>query len=305
MNNKFDCNKLKLGKYIAFNRKLNGLSQEDFAYLVGISPRSISNIENGYHYPSLLISYKINKLLNISLLDYISDLNEEPLFLFNALYEKYLHYLEAHDFYKSKNLFKKIDLLRKHIPVDTIYYKRFLFALSWNYLINKDYKNCFDHLNIAYNLKLPKSKLSKHLNYKILLLRESVSPNLAKNSDEFKKISRKSIKILKKVLIELKCNQYLTMEYLYAILVIEIENLNNYYVKEIIENLLKLSLKFNRLDIYYQVIFYRGLYKNYKCSPSFYNDIDESLMNLYLTKNNTLFKHDIQFLNNINLIKTY
>lgn len=92
---------------------------------------------------------------------------------------------------------------------------------------------------------------------------------------------------------------------LYAILVIEIENLNNYYVKEIIENLLKLSLKFNRLDIYYQVIFYRGLYKNYKCSPSFYNDIDESLMDLYLTKNNILFKHDIQFLNNINLIKTY
>ena len=76
-----DSYKIEVGEYISYHRNLCGLSQSDLAFLVGISTRSMSNIENGYFYPSLPVAYKLNNLLNISLLDFISLINEQPLYL--------------------------------------------------------------------------------------------------------------------------------------------------------------------------------------------------------------------------------
>lgn len=45
-------NKKLLGKRIRELRKRQGIKQEQLAELVGVEPASISNIENGYNYPS-------------------------------------------------------------------------------------------------------------------------------------------------------------------------------------------------------------------------------------------------------------
>lgn len=45
-------NKKLLGKRIRELRKNRGIKQEQLAEMVGLEPTSISNIENGYNYPS-------------------------------------------------------------------------------------------------------------------------------------------------------------------------------------------------------------------------------------------------------------
>ena len=57
-------NKKLLGKRIRELRKKIGLKQEQLAEYVGLEPTSISNIENGYNYPSIQNLEKITKALN-------------------------------------------------------------------------------------------------------------------------------------------------------------------------------------------------------------------------------------------------
>lgn len=63
-----------LGKRIRQLRKNGGLSQEQFAELIGIDPNSVSRIECGVHYPSLDTLEKIATILKMEMRD---------LFLFN------------------------------------------------------------------------------------------------------------------------------------------------------------------------------------------------------------------------------
>lgn len=63
-----------LGKRIRQLRKNGGLSQEQFAELIGIDPNSVSRIECGVHYPSLDTLEKIATVLKMEMRD---------LFLFN------------------------------------------------------------------------------------------------------------------------------------------------------------------------------------------------------------------------------
>ena len=60
---------IKLGKIIKKKRKETGLSQEDFAYKVGIDRAYYSSIENGKHNLSLLQIKKIADGLNIKIKD--------------------------------------------------------------------------------------------------------------------------------------------------------------------------------------------------------------------------------------------
>jgi len=61
-------NKQLLGKRLRELRKRKGLSQERLAELVGFeSSNSISNVENGYNYPSIQNLEKILKVLDSSL----------------------------------------------------------------------------------------------------------------------------------------------------------------------------------------------------------------------------------------------
>ena len=59
-------NKELLGKRIRELRKKKGLKQESLAELVGLEPTSISNIENGYNYPTIQNLEKIINILDTS-----------------------------------------------------------------------------------------------------------------------------------------------------------------------------------------------------------------------------------------------
>ncbi len=60
-------NKKLLGRRIKELRKKKGLKQEKLAELVGLEPTSISNIENGYNYPTIQNLEKITNILESSL----------------------------------------------------------------------------------------------------------------------------------------------------------------------------------------------------------------------------------------------
>ena len=62
-------NKQLLGKRIKELRKRKGMKHEQLAESVGLEPTLISNIENGYNYPSIQNLEKITKILNIKLKD--------------------------------------------------------------------------------------------------------------------------------------------------------------------------------------------------------------------------------------------
>ena len=60
-------NKKLLGKRIKELRKNAGLTQEKLAELIGIETSSLSGIESGRHFPSLLTAEKIAKTLNVQM----------------------------------------------------------------------------------------------------------------------------------------------------------------------------------------------------------------------------------------------
>ncbi len=57
--------KQNLGKNIKHYRKLNNLTQEQFADLIGIDYKNVSKIENGNNYPSPDTLTSIVRVLNI------------------------------------------------------------------------------------------------------------------------------------------------------------------------------------------------------------------------------------------------
>ncbi len=61
--------KKELGKNIQTYRKLNKITQEKLAEMVGVEVNSISSIETGKYFPSPENLLKISKALNISLSD--------------------------------------------------------------------------------------------------------------------------------------------------------------------------------------------------------------------------------------------
>lgn len=103
---KMDCKQL-LGKRIRELRKKKGLKQEQLAELVGLEPASISNIENGYNYPSIQNLEKITKTL---------DTNFVNIFKF-----------EQHK--DSEDLIKEIVNILKNNPEKTKDYYKILKAL--------------------------------------------------------------------------------------------------------------------------------------------------------------------------------
>ena len=64
-----DINYVNLGKRIRYYRKLQGYTQEDFAFALDTSPAYVSNIERGIKKPSLQKLFEICSILNITLND--------------------------------------------------------------------------------------------------------------------------------------------------------------------------------------------------------------------------------------------
>ena len=58
-----------LGKRLRELRKRKGISQEKLAEYINVEPATISNIENGKNYPSMINLENIIKVLNVSFIE--------------------------------------------------------------------------------------------------------------------------------------------------------------------------------------------------------------------------------------------
>ena len=57
----------KFGKTIKIERIRNDYSQEKFAELLGVSPRTVSLIENGLQHPKFFLVVKMANILNVDI----------------------------------------------------------------------------------------------------------------------------------------------------------------------------------------------------------------------------------------------
>ncbi|MBQ8458494.1 helix-turn-helix transcriptional regulator [bacterium] len=57
----------RLGKNVKIERIRNDYSQEQLAELLGVSPRTVSLIENGLQHPKFFLVAKIAKILNVDI----------------------------------------------------------------------------------------------------------------------------------------------------------------------------------------------------------------------------------------------
>lgn len=62
---------------IKYLRQEIGITQKDFAEKVGVSRQTINALENGKYNPSLLVAYKITKLLNKEHIEEVFILEDE------------------------------------------------------------------------------------------------------------------------------------------------------------------------------------------------------------------------------------
>ncbi len=65
--NMFDERLKRFGKNIKIERIKNDYSQEQLAELLGVSPRTISLIENGLQHPKFFLVAKIAEVLNVDI----------------------------------------------------------------------------------------------------------------------------------------------------------------------------------------------------------------------------------------------
>ncbi len=66
-----------IGAKIVYYRKIRGMTQENLAELVGISPQYLSKIENGYYHKSVSLSVlmRIAQKLDVDIIELLRDLN--------------------------------------------------------------------------------------------------------------------------------------------------------------------------------------------------------------------------------------
>ncbi len=167
MTEKFDPLKIKVGNYIAYNRKINGISQEEFASLIGVSSRALSKIENGYNYPSLNAASKINEYLNISIINLMNEDDSNPNLRLNILYNKLIYSLENREYHNIKVIVLSMDDLIDKISRTSIYYKKYLFSKAWGFIIDNKLNEANDSLEEAFKLNFVKSQEDKSLNVRI------------------------------------------------------------------------------------------------------------------------------------------
>lgn len=91
-----------LGKRIREIRKARGIKQEKLAELINVEPATISNIENGKNYPSMINLENIINILDSSFTDIFNfehkDENENLIIRINEIMKN--HPEKVEDFYK-------------------------------------------------------------------------------------------------------------------------------------------------------------------------------------------------------------
>ena len=299
MNYKFDKIRSEIGESISFNRKLKGYSQEEFSYMLGISRRSLSKIENGHNYPSLVTTSLIDEFLDMSIADIIKTSSTNPSLHLSMLYSQFLYYLDNRDHNKIIQIFKLMSELIRYIPTKSLEYKKYLFTKSWVHIINNEISSAYETLTLAYNLKINNTEDQKILDYKIFLLKESIAPDLEDSSEKIDEVAHSSIRKLKEKAEELDAYPDLKMKYLYNALVIKIGNLKDYNIDfDLLTAILDLSMTNNHLMTYFQTLFYRGIINYYNGNTHFYLDIDEALTYFYIKENYTFFDSNVNLLRN-------
>ena len=297
MNNRFDKLRSEIGDSISVNRKLKGYSQEDFSYMIGISRRSLSKIENGHSYPSLITTSLIDEFLDISIADIIKSSSTNPSLHLSMLYSQFLYYLDNRDHNKIIRIFKLMSELIRYIPTKSLEYKKYLFTKSWVHIINNQIPSAYEALTLAYNLRIKNNEDDKILDYKIFLLKESIAPDLEDSSEKIDEVANSSIRKLKEKAEELEAYPDLKMKYLYNALVIKIGNLKDYTADfDLLTAILDLSMTNHHLMTYFQTLFYRGIINYYNGNTQFYLDIDEALTYFYIKENHTFFDLDVNLL---------
>ena len=97
-----DCmNQIKIGKFIASQRKKNNLTQKELAYRLGVSDRSISKWENGICMPDLSLFEPLCKELNITYNELLSGEKNDDI---NPIQEDNIESIIQY----SNNKFKKM-----------------------------------------------------------------------------------------------------------------------------------------------------------------------------------------------------
>lgn len=297
MENKFDKIKSEIGESISLNRKLKGYNQENFAYILGISRRSLSKIENGHTYPSLITTSLIDEFLDISITDIIKSCSTNPNLHIRMLYSQFLYYLDNRNHNKICHIYELMDELISHIPTNSLEYKKYLFTKSWIYIINNHISSAYDTLTLAYNISINNTEDQKVLDYKIFLLKESIAPDLEYSSSKIDHVAQSSIRNLKEKVKELDTYPDLKMKYLYNTLVIKIGNLKDYSNDlDLLTSILDLSVKNHHLTTYFQTLFYRGMINYYNGNTYFYLDIDEALTYFYISENYDFFNSNVNLL---------
>lgn len=157
---------VELGNVISAARKKRGYSQEEFAYLIGISVRALSKIENGYNYPSLITASLISEFLGFSIDSIIKSSSNNPELHINVLFSQFLYYMDNRDYESYVKICKTANLLSSNIRKNTIYYKKYLFIKSWDYIIKNDIRNGYNLLNEAYKINIVKSEENQVLDYR-------------------------------------------------------------------------------------------------------------------------------------------
>lgn len=290
MNNNFDKLRSEIGESISVNRKLKVYSQEDFSYMIGISRRSLSKIENGHSYPSLINTSLIDEFLDMSIADIIKTSSTNPSLHLTMLYSQFLHYLDNRGHNKIIKIYKLMDDLIRYIPTNSLEYKKYLFTKSWVHIINNEISSAYEALTLAYNLRIKNNEDEKILDYKIFLLKESIAPDLEDSSEKIDEVAYISIRKLKEKAEELDIYPDLKMKYLYDALVIKIGNLKDYTTDfDLLTAILDLSITNHHLMTYFQTLLYRGIINYYNDSSNFYLDIDEALTYFYIKENNVFF----------------
>lgn len=290
MNNNFDKLRSEIGESISVNRKLKVYSQEDFSYMIGISRRSLSKIENGHSYPSLINTSLIDEFLDMSIADIIKTSSTNPSLHLTMLYSQFLYYLDNRGHNKIIKIYKLMDDLIRYIPTNSLEYKKYLFTKSWVHIINNEISSAYEALTLAYNLRIKNNEDEKILDYKIFLLKESIAPDLEDSSEKIDEVAYISIRKLKEKAEELDIYPDLKMKYLYDALVIKIGNLKDYTTDfDLLTAILDLSITNHHLMTYFQTLLYRGIINYYNDSSNFYLDIDEALTYFYIKENNVFF----------------
>lgn len=102
-------NKKMLGKRIKAVRKLKGLTQEKLAEIIGLETGSLSAIESGRHFPSIITLEKIAECFDVQLqtfFDFTSKLSDDELKSKIVKNVEYMNHKQLYCFYVATEVHK-------------------------------------------------------------------------------------------------------------------------------------------------------------------------------------------------------